>query len=202
MRLATPSSTHRSELQPSAGPNAGLTPPVERLYHRAFSPALRSVHTRSVCSNLGQETNERGGHVNDSPRYCAQCVHWDPASPVEGRCRRNAPGAHAHPIARDSAEDKTPAAVWPLTLAQDWCGEWQPREAPLAQEEPPMDPEEERFLRNTAIAEALLALPSDKRDRLLLEVLTEEERQLPTPPDDFYERVQEYFASQRDDGSQ
>lgn len=61
-----------------------------------------------------------------------------------------------------------------------------------------MDSEEERSLRNASIAEALLLLPAEKRDAMLLEVLTEEERQSPTPPDDFYERVQDYFARRRD----
>ena len=110
-------------------------------------------------------------------------------------------------------------AAWPMTGAHDWCGEWLSREAsfptaegaPLAgqaplsalealaaAQEPPLDPEEERYLRNSSIAQALLVLPQEKRDRLLLEVLTDEERECPTPPDDFYERVQDYFARQRD----
>jgi len=52
------------------------------------------------------------------------------------------------------------------------------------------------------MAEALLVLPADKIDRLTREVLTEEERQSPTPPDDFYERVQEYFARQQENESE
>jgi len=85
-----------------------------------------------------------------------------------------------------------------LTLAQEWCGEWQSRDAALPQQEPPLDLEEDRVLRNASIAEALLVLPPEKRDKLLLDVLTEEERMSPEPPEDFYERVQDYFARQQD----
>jgi hypothetical protein len=63
--------------------------------------------------------------------------------------------------------------------------------------EPELDPDQERHLRNVSMAEAMLALPEEKRDRMLCAILTEEERQCPTPPDDFYERVQDYFAAQR-----
>ena len=120
---------------------------------------------------------------------------------------------------RPCGPDEGLTAVWPLTGAHDWCGEWLSREAsfptaeggPLAgqaplsalealaaAQEPPLDPEEERYLRNSSIAQALLVLPQEKRDRLLLEILSDEERECPTPPDDFYERVQDYFARQRD----
>ena len=132
--------------------------------------------------------------MNDSLRSCVNCVYWDRHSPAEGKCRRHAPVAALCPRNRES--DST--AVWPSTLPEDWCGEWQSRESSLTEDEFPMDSEEERSLRNASIAEALLLLPAEKRDAMLLEILTEEERQSPTPPDDFYERVQDYFGRRRD----
>jgi len=64
--------------------------------------------------------------------------------------------------------------------------------------EPELDPEHERWLRNVSIAEALLVLPEDERDELLCAVLTDEERECPSPPDDFYDRVMSYFAEKRE----
>jgi len=113
--------------------------------------------------------------------------------------------------------------MWPTTLARDWCGEWRSTAAPFpsevtgaapgqssfspletslgtqgATQEPPLDPVQERELRNASTAQALLVLSQEKRDKLLAEVLTEEELEAPAPPDDFYERVQDYLARQAD----
>lgn len=132
--------------------------------------------------------------MNGTFGYCVDCAYWDACSPPDGRCRRHAPAA----AAGDQTGETGSTASWPLTLAQDWCGEWRAREEAGLQQEPPLDPEEERALRNASMAEALLVLPPEKRDRLLLDILTEEERLRPTPPDDFYERVQDYFARQQD----
>ncbi len=63
--------------------------------------------------------------------------------------------------------------------------------------EPELDFEQERFLRNSSAAEALLVLPEEKRAELLNEILSDEEKQCSTPPDDFYERVERYFAERR-----
>jgi hypothetical protein len=57
-----------------------------------------------------------------------------------------------------------------------------------------LNEEEDRQLRNSAIAQAILVLSPEKRDALLCAVLADEERLCPTPPDDFYQRVQEYLA--------
>lgn len=62
------------------------------------------------------------------------------------------------------------------------------------------DDEQERWLRNASIAEALTVLPVEKQERLLAQVLTDEERQMPSPPADFYERVISYFAKHKDEG--
>jgi hypothetical protein len=64
--------------------------------------------------------------------------------------------------------------------------------------EPELDPDQDRFLRNTAMAEALMMMPDETRDALLNAILTDDEKGSPTPPDDFYERVQLYFASQQE----
>lgn len=62
---------------------------------------------------------------------------------------------------------------------------------------PEMDEEQERWLRNASAAEALLALPAERRDEVLREVLTEEERERDSPPVDFHERVMLYFAQKK-----
>lgn len=58
---------------------------------------------------------------------------------------------------------------------------------------PDLDEEEERWLRNVSTAQALMVLPTEKRDELLREVLTDEERECSEPPADFYERVARYL---------
>ncbi len=63
--------------------------------------------------------------------------------------------------------------------------------------EPELPPDQERILRNSSTAEALLVLPEETRNALLDAILSEEEKQCPTPPDDLYERVERYFAENR-----
>ncbi len=63
--------------------------------------------------------------------------------------------------------------------------------------EPELDPEQELWLRNQSAAQALLVLPAEDQEALLKAILTEEERECPTPPDDFHERVMRYFAEKR-----
>lgn len=156
------------------------------------------MHPQPPCSTLVTDTDSTGGSVADPVRYCVDCLYWEPCSATEGKCRRYAPAA----VLCANAGENGPKASWPWTLAHDWCGEGQAREGALPQQEPPLDPAEERALRNASMAEALLVLPADKCDKLMREVLTEEERQSPTPPEDFYERVQDYFARQQDGRSE
>jgi len=73
-----------------------------------------------------------------------------------------------------------------------------PGMAPTAAEDS-LDPEQERWLRNVSMAEALLTLPEEKRERVFAEVLTDDERISPSPPDDFYDRVLQYFAEHKDE---
>ena len=63
---------------------------------------------------------------------------------------------------------------------------------------PDLDAEQERWPRNVSMAEALLALPAERRDELLREVLTDEERETASPPEDFHERVLLYFAQKKE----
>ncbi len=146
--------------------------------------------------------------MNDVSRLCSGCVYWDDtadddgtADARRGRCRRQPPVISA------SGSD---VAQWPRTRADDWCGEWCGTLSPWSEPDvpslealqaaDPSDPDEERWLRNVSMAQALLVLPAEKRDAVLEAVLTEDERQSPTPPDDFYDRVQLYFSLQRGDG--
>ncbi|OFW61535.1 MAG: hypothetical protein A2133_12750 [Actinobacteria bacterium RBG_16_64_13] len=63
---------------------------------------------------------------------------------------------------------------------------------------PEMDEEQERWLRNASVAEALLALPAERRDELLREVLSDGERESASPPEDFHERVLLHFAQKKE----
>jgi hypothetical protein len=61
-----------------------------------------------------------------------------------------------------------------------------------------MDEEQERWFRNVSMAEALLALPAERRDKLLSELLTDGERESASPPEDFHERVLLHFAQTKE----
>jgi hypothetical protein len=135
--------------------------------------------------------------VNEAPRLCSSCSHWDPypgdepPDLHEGRCRRFPPAgltpAGAGPV-------RAAGTGWPWTLDRDWCGEWALRQ------EFTLGEEEEKELRNAAMAQALLALSEETRDQLLSEVLSDDEMACPAPPEDFYERVQNYFALRKEEG--
>lgn len=144
--------------------------------------------------------------MNEPDRLCRTCAFWarklQESTSVQvplGECRRYPPTGNLHsgmssptlPVGAGS-EART---GWPRTLDRDWCGEWAPAGAMMPDDT--LDEEQERELRNAAMAQALLALSPEKRDQLLCDILTEEERDCPTPPPDFYERVQEYFARQK-----
>lgn len=132
--------------------------------------------------------------MNGSARLCSVCAFWDhhvdsiAEGQREGTCRRFPPVGGT---AQGAGVGRIRGIGWPRTRDQDWCGEWAPREMPA------VDDEEDRQLRNISMAQAMLTLPEDKRDRMLREILTDEELADPCPPDDFYDRVQDYFAKQR-----
>jgi hypothetical protein len=48
---------------------------------------------------------------------CEQCRFWERYEGDAGLCRRNAPFPEA----------ATHDACWPLTLSEDWCGDFQPQ---------------------------------------------------------------------------
>ena len=111
-----------------------------------------------------------------------------PGEVYEGSCRRFPPT-----LALSSEADPGLGGrmTWPRTAAGDWCGEWQ------ACETPSLDEAEETWLRNASAAQSLLVLSTETRDELLSEILTQEEMEMDAPPDDFYDRVQQYFARRK-----
>jgi len=66
-------------------------------------------------------------------RRCDKCEWWGDRAPypaeegLAGYCHRNAPIAV---LTRAAAFDKLDASViWPITLSDDWCGEFSPAKA-------------------------------------------------------------------------
>lgn len=64
---------------------------------------------------------------------CETCRFWDSSTQrvnaqpdTTGACRRQAP----------LADFRTAEAFWPFSADDDWCGEHQPRESDLGDEEP------------------------------------------------------------------
>jgi hypothetical protein len=74
-----------------------------------------------------------GGDVSDP--QCGTCRFWEP-DVVDGECRRRAPlltvGLLPSFVARTPHDEISYAregeAVWPRTLKEDWCGEWECRQ--------------------------------------------------------------------------
>jgi hypothetical protein len=58
----------------------------------------------------------------DEARMCAVCGFWEPLEDnrFQGQCRRRAPKPQV-------TESVHVLAVWPVTNARDWCGEFAPR---------------------------------------------------------------------------
>jgi len=57
---------------------------------------------------------------------CVTCRYWrnlgrDKVGDLEGYCRRRAPQAWMGP------DNRSERPQWPLTGADDWCGEWEAR---------------------------------------------------------------------------
>ena len=121
---------------------------------------------------------DEGDSVNGAARSCATCAYWESDLADTGICRRYPP-------------------AWPRTLRGEWCGEYQPGGP---HENDVLDDQQERGLRNASMAQALMVLPPEKRDKLLDAILTEEERESPSPPADFYERVHDYLAAENEGG--
>jgi hypothetical protein len=109
-----------------------------------------------------------------------------------------------HPQAED-ALDGLGAAGWELVAIEALAPDdrryifKRALTSPTAEPEPELDAAEERWLRNVSAAQALAVLPEEKQDEVLCAILSEDERQCETPPDDFHERVMRYFAERRDE---
>ncbi len=72
--------------------------------------------------------------MSERRERCETCRFWD--SPhvdqqEDGLCRRHAP--RCFPRKEESETLRYPR--WPLTLNDEWCGEWQPLDPPLPTQE-------------------------------------------------------------------
>jgi len=56
-------------------------------------------------------------------RSCAICTYWQPTKESEGECRRHAPQTVAFKV----DEDLKFESRFPATKAQDWCGDFLPK---------------------------------------------------------------------------
>lgn len=57
---------------------------------------------------------------------CAACCLWVRSDPVSGQCKARPPVPHHEPPSGYAGR----FGAWPLTLATDWCGGFQPRGSP------------------------------------------------------------------------
>jgi len=60
---------------------------------------------------------------------CSNCRFWrlfDPEEDERGQCRRHAPAAQLMDAAGCNSNRDFAARVWPVTYADDWCGDYQP----------------------------------------------------------------------------
>lgn len=55
-------------------------------------------------------------------RRCYDCYYWNEDSKERGACRRHAPAAQV--LAADRPGAPETSAAWPVTRADDWCGEF------------------------------------------------------------------------------
>lgn len=57
---------------------------------------------------------------------CANCRYWDGHESERGNCRHASPRTHCVTIGTELEV----IAVWPGTRADDWCGQFRPRNEP------------------------------------------------------------------------
>ena len=62
----------------------------------------------------------------ESVQECRTCRHWvtTPFNSERGECHFNAPAVVPSP----NRDDTVLWAVWPATVATDWCSKWEPKE--------------------------------------------------------------------------
>lgn len=145
----------------------------------------------SVIKTALNDLGGRGWELVGMPAGAAGCPRYVFKRPVGGA----SPAASAPPAAGASPV----AGLDLLTGMMQGAGMGSVLGMAPAAAEDSLDPEQERWLRNVSMAEALLSLPEEKRERVFAEVLTDEERMSPSPPDDFYDRVLQYFAQHKDE---
>jgi hypothetical protein len=95
--------------------------------------------------------------VTDSPRppatstpasgsvACVNCNYWRKQSVESGECRRRAPQVVAYTESQTKGEhgeyresvDSYTRSEWPNTLAEEWCGEYEPLNGALNHGEEP-----------------------------------------------------------------
>ena len=56
---------------------------------------------------------------------CGNCRFWERVGGAEGLCRRESPQGL---VVEDGEGRWGVEWRWPLTLGEDWCGEWKPGE--------------------------------------------------------------------------
>jgi hypothetical protein len=145
----------------------------------SMSEQLGESGTKTALNDLGGEGWELVG------------IHADAAGCPRYVFKRQVGGASPATGAPPAAGMDLLASMMPAAGLMSFPGM-----APVAAADS-LDPEQERWLRNVSMAEALLSLPEEKRERVFAEVLTDEERMNPSPPDDFYDRVLRYFAQHK-----
>ncbi|MBB5352717.1 hypothetical protein HNR46_002965 [Haloferula luteola] len=57
-----------------------------------------------------------------STKACADCIHWNSSDEGEGECRRHAPQM----IAFEVDDEVVLESRFPMTAAEDWCGDFEP----------------------------------------------------------------------------
>lgn len=56
---------------------------------------------------------------------CATCRFWDPYYDVSGNCQRYAPKPTLVRSRLEVNNSDLTEALWPITSADDYCGEWE-----------------------------------------------------------------------------
>ncbi len=57
-------------------------------------------------------------------KACGDCIHWNAGAEEEGECRRHAPQM----IAFEVDEEVHLESRFPMTAADDWCGDFEPEQ--------------------------------------------------------------------------
>jgi hypothetical protein len=58
-------------------------------------------------------------------RACGSCTYWNELGDTRGECRRHAPQT----VAFEVDEEVKFESMFPMTAAEDWCGDFYPGES-------------------------------------------------------------------------